>query len=348
MIDRPILFSAPMIRAIIREIENPGTGKTETRRILKPQPRIRPEIADGFLVVYDGDRVAGRQRLRYAPGDRLWVRHRSDIFSVYFKPIPGWEGLYAAGTDGQIYRMDRGTPCPLSGTPSSKGYLTVSLSRSGGWTTYSVHRLVCEAFYGPPPFEDAQVRHLDGVKNNNTPENLDWGTQADNWQDRKSHGRGMGADHHAAKLSAADVEVIRVSAESQRVLATKFGVSQSTIGSVKNGQTWGTHLVGERRMPAFKMWKPSIHMPRWASRITLIVEVVKVERLQEISEESAMREGAAPVLVPPDGGGAPHVEGFRDIWTAINGAASWDANPWVAAIRFRPYLCNIDQMKNGA
>lgn len=82
-------------------------------------------------------------------------------------------------------------------------------------------------------------------------------------------------------------------------------------------------------------WRPSIHMPRWASRITLEVTDVRVERLQDISEADAIAEGAEPLLVPPDGGSTPHVEGFRSLWESINGPGSWDANPWVWVITFR-------------
>jgi hypothetical protein len=81
-------------------------------------------------------------------------------------------------------------------------------------------------------------------------------------------------------------------------------------------------------------WRPAIHMPRWASRITLRITEVRVERLHAISEEDAEAEGAEPVLVPPDGGSAPHVEGFREIWERINGADAWDDSPWVWVVRF--------------
>jgi hypothetical protein len=80
--------------------------------------------------------------------------------------------------------------------------------------------------------------------------------------------------------------------------------------------------------------RPSIYMPRWASRVSLKVTDVKVERLQHISEADAEAEGAEPIPVPPDGGGAPHVEGFQALWTSINGAQSWEANPWVAVYTF--------------
>ena len=75
-------------------------------------------------------------------------------------------------------------------------------------------------------------------------------------------------------------------------------------------------------------------MPRWASRIDLLVTDVCVQRLRDITEDDAKAEGAPATLVPPDGGSAPHTAGFIEIWGKINGAGSWDANPWVAAITF--------------
>lgn len=84
-------------------------------------------------------------------------------------------------------------------------------------------------------------------------------------------------------------------------------------------------------------------MPRIYSRLTLTVTDVRVMHLQDISEEDAEAEGAEPILVPPDGGSAPHVEGFRAIWEAINGAGAWDANPWVAAYTFSVEQKNIDE-----
>jgi len=78
-----------------------------------------------------------------------------------------------------------------------------------------------------------------------------------------------------------------------------------------------------------KAWRPSIHMPRWASRITLEINDVRVERLQEISEADALAEGITHSTLND-----PRVE-YRWLWESINGHGSWDANPWVWPITFR-------------
>lgn len=92
-------------------------------------------------------------------------------------------------------------------------------------------------------------------------------------------------------------------------------------------------------------WRPSIHMPRWACRLVLEINDVRVERLQSISEADAMAEGAERDTEPCDHVrrscaevgclGPTHRAGFADLWASINGQASWDANPWVWVLSFR-------------
>ena len=86
-------------------------------------------------------------------------------------------------------------------------------------------------------------------------------------------------------------------------------------------------------------WKPSIHMPRWASRITLEITDIRVERLQDISEEDAQAEGAPLELGVLErtilGAKARYRSGFVRLWESINGPGSWDANPWVWCISFK-------------
>lgn len=82
---------------------------------------------------------------------------------------------------------------------------------------------------------------------------------------------------------------------------------------------------------------PSIHMPRWASRINLTIKNVRVERLCDISEADALAEG---VNVHPAHHGKPKesiyspFQAFADLWESINGPESWAANPWVWVVEF--------------
>ena len=79
-------------------------------------------------------------------------------------------------------------------------------------------------------------------------------------------------------------------------------------------------------------WTPSIHMPRWASRITLEITGVRVERLNDISECDAKAEGAPTECCVI---GDKHFLGFRSLWKSIYGDESWRSNPWVWVIEFK-------------
>lgn len=84
---------------------------------------------------------------------------------------------------------------------------------------------------------------------------------------------------------------------------------------------------------------PSIHMPRWVSRITLTVTDVRVQRLQEISRGDAMGEGCP---FPNMAKGPNPRDWYRDIWNSLHGPEAWDANPWVVALTFTVDRRNID------
>jgi hypothetical protein len=92
--------------------------------------------------------------------------------------------------------------------------------------------------------------------------------------------------------------------------------------------------------------KPSIHMPRWASRITLSVTDVLVERLQDITEADAIAEGVGWHDTGSSGDndltvGDP-IPAYSRLWDHINGPGAWEANPWVAAISFRREIANVE------
>jgi hypothetical protein len=98
------------------------------------------------------------------------------------------------------------------------------------------------------------------------------------------------------------------------------------------------HLRGpEGKEGSPSKWRPSIHMPRWASRITLEVTSVKIERLQDISYEDCRDEGT----ICPIHGEVSHVScsglrrGFKTLWNSLHGKDAWQANPEVVAISFQ-------------
>ena len=104
--------------------------------------------------------------------------------------------------------------------------------------------------------------------------------------------------------------------------------------------------IGEGSEICIGRWTPAIHMPRWASRITLEIKDVRVERLQDISESDAIAEGIHRCLDGLWSGGAwKHLRepnryadpcnAYCDLWESINGDGSWDANPWVWVVCFR-------------
>lgn len=97
-------------------------------------------------------------------------------------------------------------------------------------------------------------------------------------------------------------------------------------------------------------WRPSIHMPRWASRLTLIVTDVRVQRLQDISEADAVAEGVDAVTTDdvPRQATMSRRSDFAALWNSIHGPKAWDANPWVVALTFTVQRGNIDQIGGAA
>ncbi len=119
-------------------------------------------------------------------------------------------------------------------------------------------------------------------------------------------------------------------------------------------ETWAAHPTLNRVQPKYLdcaeiyyratcdndshySWRPSIHMPRWASRITLEVTGVKGERLRGISEDDARAEGVTPSGVGADLAHLKYRAGFQTLWDTINAKRghSWESNPWVWVVEFK-------------
>lgn len=102
------------------------------------------------------------------------------------------------------------------------------------------------------------------------------------------------------------------------------------------------HEEAQARGPRVDVpWRPSIHMPRWASRLTLTVTDVRVERLQDISEADAIAEGMDETAVQHFG--CP-IKAYAALWNSLarTEEAAWSANPWVVAVPFSVAKHNID------
>jgi len=88
--------------------------------------------------------------------------------------------------------------------------------------------------------------------------------------------------------------------------------------------------------PGYGKYRPSMFMPRWASRIQMEIVSVRVERLQDISEADALAEGITYAQLPGNQqDDAKAITWYRGLWETINGTGSWEANPWVWCINFR-------------
>lgn len=121
------------------------------------------------------------------------------------------------------------------------------------------------------------------------------------------------------------------------------GIQYAALGTNIHGDR-GDYLLGMGRL------RPSIFMPRWASRILLEITAVRVERLQDIGYEDALAEGVQDMTALLHDEWKP-LEGesgndcarrlrwpqrlYEQLWESINGPGSWDANPWVWVIEFK-------------
>lgn len=148
-----------------------------------------------------------------------------------WKPAVGWEGLYEVSDAGHVRSVDRivvdtrggirnyrGRPI-VGRVQAAGGHLTVSLPPPHEVervrlqrATYYIHRLVAEAFLGPPPFARALVRHLDGDPANNRVENLAWGTYGENLADLHRHNAERAAAPLLARIAELEAEVARLTA----------------------------------------------------------------------------------------------------------------------------------------
>lgn len=181
---------------------------------------------------------------------------------IIWKDIPGYERLYQASNTGLIKSVERAIPRKhgnggkqgvlsvreriLAPRPDGKGYGRVLLYKDKRHRQYKIHQLVILTFEGPKPQPNLEVRHLDGNNKNNHIDNLRYGTQKENAEDRVRHGSsvhvqmlGDNARHH--KLRSKDVIEIRTliaSGKTKLQVSKMYNVSAAAIYKIINRETW--------------------------------------------------------------------------------------------------------------
>ena len=175
------------------------------------------------------------------------------IEQVQYRDIPAYPG-YRAGDDGSIWSCHPRIGRPPKNKPlqdtwfrmktnSRNGYLHVVLYSNGTPRTKRVQRLVLEAFVGPPPTPTHQAAHNNNVREDCRLANLRWDTPVGNMGDRERHGtRLIGEKNPFAKLTREIVRAIRkacISGESQRSVASRFGLTQATVNYIHLRKAWG-------------------------------------------------------------------------------------------------------------
>lgn len=179
-----------------------------------------------------------------------------------WRVVPGFSGAYEVSELGQVRSRARAVaqsngsvrfwPATLlkqKRHPTSK-YLGVNLrdATTGSVQSAAVHSIVAAAFLPPKP-ESAEVRHLDGSRDNNRASNLEWGTKVENMRDQYRHGTRIASTwHHKSKLTEEQVREIRASSESGAAIARAMGLSVSTVCRARKAKTYA--VLSRDELPA--------------------------------------------------------------------------------------------------
>lgn len=193
-----------------------------------------------------------------------------------WRPIPEYEGLYAITRCGKVKRLqgyqaktERILKPRLSGGLSH--YVIYTLSKDGKPKTQGLHRLLLQAFIGPPPTPEHECNHIDGNPLNNSLDNLEWVTASENIQHMLRLGlrcEKRGAEHYAAKMTqeqAFEIKQRYAAGESAAALGGEYGVRPNHVKDIGRGVRW-KHLpyvdCGERGRHMMKLTRSKVEEMR--------------------------------------------------------------------------------------
>lgn len=167
-----------------------------------------------------------------------------------WKPVPyePFSEVYSVSNLGRVRpnkpsRYSKNRAEFLKPSPSPRGYLHISVYANGKVRSCFIHRMVCIAFHGPPPFPNAMVCHKDDNRLDNRADNLEWGDPRHNAATAAIHGKiRRGHDVNTSKLTEDDVRAIRAryaqGGVTQTALAAEYGVHSSAIFFIIHRVNW--------------------------------------------------------------------------------------------------------------
>ncbi|MDD5701037.1 MAG: NUMOD4 domain-containing protein [Dehalococcoidales bacterium] len=163
-------------------------------------------------------------------------------------PVVGFEALYEVSNFGRIRRIKqcRGAQVGRVKKPQklNGGYLLVQLWKNNKYYPRLVHVLVITAFQGPPPEDDLETNHKNGIKEDNRNTNLEWVTHSENnlhAYRELGHKRVCGVDVKTAKLNetkVAEIRTLHQEGHTTRELGRRYGVNHTVISGITRNKTW--------------------------------------------------------------------------------------------------------------
>jgi hypothetical protein len=160
-----------------------------------------------------------------------------------WRPVPSLPD-YLASNLGRVMRVPFVAAMPHGGRRCYGGEPTFGVCADGRHhifykgKNYRVHRMVCEAFAGAPPFPRAVVMHMDENSTNNRADNLQWGTQKENLAAPGFRAYCQRRGRASPKIDAEQAQRIKYGDQSCAQLAKEFGISPATVSNIRAGKSW--------------------------------------------------------------------------------------------------------------
>lgn len=168
------------------------------------------------------------------------IRVATRVKKERWLPVVGFKGRYEVSDRGRVRSLHWGEPRVLAPSPHPGGYVLYHLYLDGKRKAVTAHRAVMEAFVGPRP-KGMQIRHKDGLRQNNKLSNLSYGTPQQNADDKHRHGTALcGETSPLSKINTiAVLEIRRLRGKNtQQELADRFGITFSNVSAIQLRKSW--------------------------------------------------------------------------------------------------------------